>query len=67
MFGLGTPELIIIFAAVLILFGAPKIPELARSLGKSIRIFRDETTSVKRDLETIIDPEIEDKSGASRS
>lgn len=35
MFGLGTPELIIIAGILLLLFGAKKLPELARSLGTS--------------------------------
>ncbi len=52
MFGLGTPELIIIFLGILILFGAPKIPELARSLGRSIRILREEFSGLKRQIES---------------
>ena len=35
MFGLGATELILIVVAILLLFGARKIPELARSLGKA--------------------------------
>ena len=37
---LGTPELIIIFAIVLLLFGGKKLPELSRSLGTSARELR---------------------------
>jgi sec-independent protein translocase protein TatA len=51
MFGLGAPELLIIFVIVLILFGAPKLPEFARSIGKSMRIFKEEATNLKRELE----------------
>jgi len=37
---LGTPELIIILAIVLLLFGGKKLPELSRSLGSSMREIR---------------------------
>jgi sec-independent protein translocase protein TatA len=40
MFGLGTKELIIIAVILILLFGAKKIPELAKSLVDSIRHFR---------------------------
>jgi sec-independent protein translocase protein TatA len=38
--GLGAPELIIILLIVLLLFGAKKLPEMARSLGKSQKEFK---------------------------
>ena len=46
MFGLQLPELIIILLIVLLFFGATRLPEVASSLGKSIRAFRkeDQTT-----------------------
>lgn len=37
---LGTGELVIIFAVVILLFGAKRIPELARSMGKGISMFK---------------------------
>ncbi len=37
---IGAPELIIILVAVLIIFGPGKLPDLGRTLGKSIREFR---------------------------
>ena len=37
---IGAPELLIILAVLLLLFGSKKIPELARSLGESIKEFR---------------------------
>ena len=38
--GIGAPELIIILVILLLLFGARKLPEMARSLGKSSREFK---------------------------
>ena len=46
--GLGTPELIIIFAVIILLFGAAKLPELARGSGRALRIFKAETKGLAR-------------------
>ncbi len=40
MFGLGTGEVILIFVAILLLFGAKRLPEVAQGLGKGVREFR---------------------------
>ncbi len=40
MFGLGTTELLIILAVVMIIFGAGKLPEVGRMLGSGIRNFQ---------------------------
>lgn len=40
IFGIGTPELLVILAIVLLLFGAKRLPELSRSLGTSIKEIR---------------------------
>ncbi|MCW2846863.1 MAG: twin-arginine translocation protein TatA/E family subunit [Marmoricola sp.] len=40
---LGPTELIIIFAVLVLLFGAKKLPELARGSGRALRIFKAET------------------------
>jgi sec-independent protein translocase protein TatA len=47
---IGTPELILILFAALLLFGGNKLPELARGLGKGIRDFKDASEGVKREL-----------------
>ena len=47
---IGTPELMIILLAILLLFGGNKLPELARGLGKGIREFKDASDNVKREI-----------------
>ncbi|WP_062133736.1 Sec-independent protein translocase subunit TatA [Demequina aestuarii] len=46
---MGPREIIIIALIVVLLFGAPKLPELARSIGKSMRILKDETKALTDD------------------
>lgn len=43
MFGLGTMELVLIFGVIILLFGAAKLPDLARGTGRALRIFKTET------------------------
>jgi sec-independent protein translocase protein TatA len=43
MFGLGVQELILIFVIIMVLFGAKKLPEMGRGLGKGIREFKRAT------------------------
>jgi sec-independent protein translocase protein TatA len=49
MFGLGTPELIVIGVIVLILFGAKRIPDIGKGLGGAIREFRDARKEISSD------------------
>ena len=52
LFGLPSgPELFVIVLVVLLLFGAKKIPELARGLGRGIREFKDATKEIKNEIE----------------
>jgi len=47
--GLGTTELLIILAVLVLLFGASKLPELARGSGRALRIFKAETKGLMDD------------------
>ncbi|MBC7919981.1 MAG: twin-arginine translocase TatA/TatE family subunit [Ferruginibacter sp.] len=47
---LGGSEMLLIFLALLLLFGAKKIPELARGLGKGIRDFKEASKEVQSEL-----------------
>ncbi|WP_433338511.1 Sec-independent protein translocase subunit TatA [Spirillospora sp. CA-294931] len=48
----GTGEILLVLAVVLLLFGSTKLPQLARSLGKSARILKAETKGLRDDDET---------------
>ena len=54
---LGWPEIIGILIVVLVLFGAKKIPELAKGLGSGIKEFKKATREVQDDLQRAIDEE----------
>ena len=48
---LGGTEIFAILFVVILLFGAKKIPELARGLGKGIREFKDASSGIKSEIE----------------
>lgn len=54
-------HLVVLIAVVLLLFGAPKLPGLARSIGQSMRIFRSEVKTMKNENgdEVVVDAEAE--------
>ncbi|MFH1593835.1 MAG: twin-arginine translocase TatA/TatE family subunit [Candidatus Omnitrophota bacterium] len=60
MFKFGMGELVIILLIVLLLFGASRLPEIARALGKSIKEFKKAGKEIKDDIE---DATKEDKKG----
>ncbi|GAA0232841.1 hypothetical protein GCM10009527_031720 [Actinomadura nitritigenes] len=45
----GTSEILIVLAVVLVLLGSTRLPNLARSIGRSARILRDETQGLRSD------------------
>jgi len=47
---LGTPELVLIFIVILLLFGAKKLPELARGVGKSMGEFKKAREDFEREI-----------------
>jgi sec-independent protein translocase protein TatA len=57
VFGIGLPEMALIFILALLIFGPKKLPEIGRSLGKAIRGFQDASnefqTEFKREAEQI--------------
>jgi len=48
---LGAPEILLILAVLVLLFGAKKLPDLSRSVGKSMRIFKSEVKQMQDDDE----------------
>lgn len=51
MGNIGTTELLLILAVVLVFFGSKKIPELAQGLGKGIREFKKATREIEDDVD----------------
>lgn len=61
---LGGPEMILIFALVLLLFGAKKLPQLARGIGKSTGEFKKAKQEFENEIKSAVDDaekEVEDE------
>ena len=54
MFGLGTGEILIILFIILLLFGAKKLPELAKGLGKGVNEFKKASNEIKDEVSKTI-------------
>jgi len=50
MFGLGTPELIVIMVIAFLVFGGKKLPEIGAGLGKGIRSFKKGLSDVEENI-----------------
>jgi len=53
--GIGGPEVLVIFLIILLFFGAKKLPELAKGLGKSMKEFKKATQDVQDDFREAMD------------
>ena len=60
-FNLGPWEILLVLIVVLVLFGAKRLPELARGLGLGINEFRDAVDSSKKEIMDVIDSDKADK------
>jgi sec-independent protein translocase protein TatA len=56
LLGLGTGEIILIALAILLLFGAKRIPELMKSMGKGVKNFKEGMKEVEKEINTPGEP-----------
>ena len=64
---IGTPELIIILLVILLLFGAKRLPELARGLGKSMQEFKKASREVEENFRDALEEDDRSKKSPSAS
>lgn len=57
MFGLGVGEILLLFFIILIFFGAKRLPEIGRSMGKGIREFKDSVKEIGDEASRELPPE----------
>ncbi|MDY6783207.1 MAG: TatA/E family twin arginine-targeting protein translocase [Cyanobacteriota bacterium] len=50
IFGIGLPEMMLIFVIALLIFGPKKLPEIGRSLGKALRSFQEASNEFQSEL-----------------
>lgn len=62
MFGLGPWELLLVFLAILLLFGAKRLPEIAQGMGKGIREFKKAMKDTTDEINKAVDAESKPKS-----
>ena len=68
IFGVGLPEIAVIAALALIVFGPKKLPELGRSLGKTLKSLQNASTDIENEFKKVVteseemDPKSDSKS-----
>jgi sec-independent protein translocase protein TatA len=67
MFGLGAQELLLILVIILVLFGAKRIPEMARGLGKSLSEFKKGVREVDQEVRDSVKDEPNSTPGSGGS
>ena len=58
---LGWPEIVVILVVFILLFGAKKLPELARGIGKAMKEFKKATSNIEEDIRNSMEEEPEIK------
>ena len=60
VFGIGLPEMVLIFLVALLIFGPKKLPEIGRSLGKTLKSFQDASkefeAEIKKEVDKVSEP-----------
>ncbi|MBO7113525.1 MAG: twin-arginine translocase TatA/TatE family subunit [Bacteroidaceae bacterium] len=67
LLGLGTGEIIVIVLVILLLFGAKRIPELMKSMGKGVKSFKEGMKDVEKEINTPDEPAKESNQTDSES
>ncbi len=65
MFGLGGQELVLILLIILLLFGAKKLPELAKGLGKGMKEFKKAQSEIEDEINRAADDSPKKENGSS--
>jgi sec-independent protein translocase protein TatA len=66
-FGIGVPELLILLVVVLLVFGARRLPEMGRSLGRGMREFKEAVTGKDDEDRPELPPSREEEPAAAAS